>query len=86
MRSQLDRSCLQFSADEAGGGDVGGHVEYLDVPLEAQLEEGLAQLEVAREVVRQLVSLQCKKSVDHSGLWIHPRLIEKEGCANGLKK
>ena len=57
---------------------MGGHVEYLDVPLEAQLEEGLAQLEVTREVVRQLVSLQCSGS----GLYrvSHPIVREISSC------
>ena len=57
MLCKSNRSCLQFPADEAGAGDVGGDVEDLDVPLEAQLEEGLAQLQVTSEVVRQLVRL-----------------------------
>ena len=57
VRRASNRSCLQFPADETRAGDVCGDVEYLDVPLEAQLEEGLAQLQVTRVVIRQLVRL-----------------------------
>ena len=50
---------------------MGGDVEYLDVPLEAQLEEGLAQLQVPRVVVRQLVGLKWA--------WICTEIGEKAG-------